>query len=157
VGWKSTRTTRPLFLRKGFCVAFFDSWCTITACAAVTAAMNCYGRQDLAGLQVTALPSVGQATLMQRSVQARPMAERRPRRGMCGWQMVCGGLPSHSCRKWSSTARVHCRIIGDRSRNAAKDRHCGCETPLRNLTVKTPCGCQAKHTCVLPAGATVAK
>ena len=25
VGWKSTRTTRPRFLRKGFCVTFFDN------------------------------------------------------------------------------------------------------------------------------------
>ena len=32
VGWKSTRTTRPRFLRNGFWVVPLLSWCTSTAC-----------------------------------------------------------------------------------------------------------------------------
>lgn len=31
-GWKAQLVTRPLFLRKGFCDARLDSWCTRTDC-----------------------------------------------------------------------------------------------------------------------------
>lgn len=51
LGWNRTRTTRPLFLRNGFCVAFFDSWCTMTACNAHHAgSAQCQGTAALSRL-----------------------------------------------------------------------------------------------------------